>query len=97
MMEGHRVTDTVEGPENTTMLVPMEEQQRAIRALSYVSKMSFVRAVKDKVQGVLVSLPIQHQAAAAIVADLRDASAPVPHQRNARGVVRCASKWPRSL
>ncbi len=58
MMEGRGVTDTAEGPENTTMHVQMEEEQRAIRALSYVTKMSFVRAVKDKVQGVLVSLPI---------------------------------------
>ena len=41
-------SDTTEDTENTTMLVQMEEKKRAIRALPFVTKLSFVRAVKDK-------------------------------------------------
>jgi hypothetical protein len=41
-------SDTTEDTENTTMLVQMEEKKRAVRALPFVTKLSCVRAVKDK-------------------------------------------------
>ena len=44
-------SDTVEGTENTTVLVPMEEEKRVIRAIPFVTTLSFVRAVKGKTEG----------------------------------------------
>ena len=44
-------SDTVEVTENTTVLVPMEEEKRAIRAMPFVTTLSFVRAVKGKTEG----------------------------------------------
>ncbi len=40
-------SDTAESTENTTMLVQMKEEKRAFRALPFVTKLSFVRAVKE--------------------------------------------------
>ena len=39
-------SDTAEGTQNTTVLVQMEEEERAIRAMPFVTTLSFVRAVK---------------------------------------------------
>ena len=44
-------SDTVEVTENTTVLVPMEEEKRAIRVMSFVTTLSFVRVVKGKTEG----------------------------------------------
>ena len=44
-------SDTVEVTENTTVLVPMEEEKRAIRVMSFVTTVSFVRAFKGKTEG----------------------------------------------
>ena len=49
-------SDTVEGTEDTTMIEQMEEVKRALRALPFVTELSFVRAVKYKGHGVRVSL-----------------------------------------
>ena len=40
-----------EGTENTTMLVQMEEEERAIRTIPFVTTLSPVRAVKGKAAG----------------------------------------------
>ncbi len=45
-----------EGTENTTMLVQMEEEGRAIRAMPFVTTFSLVRAVKGKAAGWRVTL-----------------------------------------
>ncbi len=39
-------SDTTESTESTTILVQMKEENRGIRALSFVTKLSFVRVVK---------------------------------------------------
>ena len=44
-------SDTVEVTENTTVLVQMEEEERAIRVMSFVTTLSFVRVVKGKTEG----------------------------------------------
>jgi hypothetical protein len=44
-------SDTVEGTQNTTVLVQMEEEERAIRVMPFVTTLSFVRAVKGKAEG----------------------------------------------
>ena len=44
-------SDTVEGTENTTVLVQMEEEIRGIRSMSFVTTLSFVRVVKGKTEG----------------------------------------------
>ena len=49
-------SDTAEGTENTTVLVQMEEEKRAIRAIPFVTTLSFVRAVKGKAEGWRVTL-----------------------------------------
>jgi len=49
-------TDTAEGTEKTTVLVQMEEEKRAIRAMPFVTTLSFVRAVKGKAEGWRVTL-----------------------------------------
>ena len=49
-------SDTAEGTENTTVLVQMEEEKRAIRAMPFVTTLSFVRAVKGKAEGWRVTL-----------------------------------------
>ena len=41
-------SDTPEDTENTTVLVQMEEEKRAIRTMPFVTTLSFVRAVKGK-------------------------------------------------
>ncbi len=38
---------TAEGTQNTTVLVQIEEEERAIRAIPFVTTLSFVRAVKE--------------------------------------------------
>jgi hypothetical protein len=50
--EMKRVTDTAEDTENTTDLVQMEEEKRVIRTIPFVTTLSPVRVVKDKVEGV---------------------------------------------
>ena len=49
-------SDTVEDTQNTTVLVQMEEEERAIRAMPFVTTLSFVRAVKGKAEGWRVTL-----------------------------------------
>jgi hypothetical protein len=44
-------SDTAEGTQNNTVLVQMEEEERVIRTMSFVTTLSFVRAVKGKVEG----------------------------------------------
>jgi hypothetical protein len=44
-------SDTVEGTQNTTVLVQVEEEERAIRVMPFVTTLSFVRAVKGKTEG----------------------------------------------
>ena len=44
-------SDTAEGTENNTVLVQMEEEERAIRAMPFVTTLSFVRTVKGKAEG----------------------------------------------
>jgi hypothetical protein len=44
-------SDTAEGTEKTTVLVQMEEEKRTIRAMPFVTTLSFVRAVKGKTEG----------------------------------------------
>jgi hypothetical protein len=44
-------SDTAEGNQYTTVLVQMEEEERAIRAMPFVTTLSFVSAVKDKAEG----------------------------------------------
>ncbi len=44
-------SDTVEGTEDTTMIEQMEDVKRAIRALPFVTELSFVRAVKYNISG----------------------------------------------
>ena len=41
----------MEGTENTTVLVQMEEEERAIRVMPFVTTVSFVRAFKGKTEG----------------------------------------------
>ena len=40
-----------QGTENTTVIVQMEEEKRAIRSMPFVTTLSPVRTVKDKVEG----------------------------------------------
>jgi hypothetical protein len=40
-----------QGTENTTVIVQMEEEKRAIRVMPFVTTLSFVRAVKGKTEG----------------------------------------------
>jgi hypothetical protein len=49
-------SDTAEGTQNNTVLVQMEEDERAIRAMPFVTTLSFVRAVKGKAEGWRVTL-----------------------------------------
>ena len=49
-------SDTAEDTENKTVLVQMEEEERAIRAMPFVTTLSFVRAVKGKAEGWRVTL-----------------------------------------
>ena len=49
-------SDTAEGTQNNTVLVQMEEEERAIRAMPFVTTLSFVRAVKGKAEGWRVTL-----------------------------------------
>jgi hypothetical protein len=49
-------SDTVEGTKNTTVLVQMEEKERSIRAMPFVTTLSFVRTVKGKAEGWRVTL-----------------------------------------
>jgi hypothetical protein len=49
-------SDTAEGTQNTTVLVQMEEEERAIRAMPFVTTLSPVRAVKGKSEGWRVTL-----------------------------------------
>ena len=44
-------SDTVEDTENTTVIVQMEEEKRAIRSIPFVTTLSPVCTVKDKVEG----------------------------------------------
>jgi hypothetical protein len=44
-------SDTTEGTQNTIVLVQMEEEERVIRVMPFVTTLSFVRAVKDKAEG----------------------------------------------
>ena len=44
-------SDSDEGTENTTVLVPMEEEKRTIPSMPFVTTLSFVRAVKGKTEG----------------------------------------------
>jgi hypothetical protein len=44
-------SDTAEGTQNNTVLVQMEEEERVIRAMPFVTTLSFVRAVKGKAEG----------------------------------------------
>jgi hypothetical protein len=44
-------SDTDEGTQNNTVFVQMEEEERTIRAMTFVTTLSFVRAVKDKAEG----------------------------------------------
>ncbi len=48
--------DTVEGTEDTTMLLQIEEEKCAIRTMSFVTKSSPVHTVNDKTEGVGVYL-----------------------------------------
>ena len=41
-------SDTDEDTQNTTVLVQMEEEERVIRVMSFVTTLSLVRTVKDK-------------------------------------------------
>jgi hypothetical protein len=52
----HAEPDTAEGTHNTTVLVQMEGEERAIRAMPFVTTLSCVRAVKDKAEGWRVTL-----------------------------------------
>ena len=49
-------SDTPEGTENTTVIVQIEEEKRVIRAMPFVTTLSFVRAVKGKAEGWRVTL-----------------------------------------
>jgi hypothetical protein len=49
-------SDSAEGTQNTTVLVQMEEEERTIRAMPFVTTMSFTRAVKGKTEGWRVTL-----------------------------------------
>jgi hypothetical protein len=49
-------SDSAEGTQNTTMLVQMEEEERTIRAMPFVTTLSFKRAVKGKEEGRRVTL-----------------------------------------
>jgi len=49
-------SDTAEGTQKNTVLVQMEEEERAIRAMPFVTTLSFVRAVKGKAEGWRVTL-----------------------------------------
>jgi hypothetical protein len=44
-------SDIVEDTQNTTVLAQMEEEERAIRAMPFVTTLSFVCAVKGKAEG----------------------------------------------
>ena len=44
-------SDTAEGSQNNTVLVQMEEEERAIRTMPFVTTLSFVRVVKGKAEG----------------------------------------------
>ena len=44
-------SDTAEGTEKTTVLVQMEEEERAIRVMPFVTTLSPVRTVKGKAAG----------------------------------------------
>jgi hypothetical protein len=44
-------SDTPEGTENTTVIVQIEEEKRVIRAMPFVTTLSFVRVVKGKAEG----------------------------------------------
>ncbi len=44
-------SDTAEGTQNTTVLVQIEEEERAIREMPFVTTLSFVCAFKDKTEG----------------------------------------------
>jgi hypothetical protein len=44
-------SDTAEGTQNTIVVVQMEEEERVIRVMSFVTTLSFVREVKDKSEG----------------------------------------------
>jgi len=44
-------SDTAEVTQNTTVLVQMEEEERAIRGMPFVTTLSFVRTVKGKAEG----------------------------------------------
>ncbi len=49
-------SDTAEGTQDNTVLVQMEEEERAIRTMPFVTTLSFVRAVKGKAEGWRVTL-----------------------------------------
>jgi hypothetical protein len=49
-------SDTAEDTQNNTVLVPMEEEERDIRVMPFVTTLSFVCPVKDKTEGWWVTL-----------------------------------------